>query len=264
MGEARNEGVDVQLGIFNCFVDITGGGIDECNYFGGLVGFGEYMELASNCYFKSRICTPQYVNGAATIAPAELINANNPSMIDVKSNCKYDYNVALTSIINDYQGVRVPNLNLKSASTFAGWDTNVWTITDGSYPELNMANLANGTTPNEPTTTVDVSFKLDFSSTTPKGGAVLYILCPDSRGGYLETRQYYFDGQTTSRTITYTLTRGATYKLILTKPYVWDFNATSGITLTKDNNNYTFTALSTGTITMATTGGTPPNTFIVV
>lgn len=186
------------------------------------------------------------------------------STIVVKSNCKYDYNMALTSSTNYYQWVRVANLNLKSASTFAGWDTNVWIIANGSYPELNMANLASGITIAAPTTTVDVSFKLDFTSTTPKGGAVLYILCPDGRGGYLETRLYYFDGQTTSRTITYTLTRGATYKLILTKPYVWGFNATSGITLTKDNNNYTFTALSTGTIAMTTTGGTPPNTFAIV
>lgn len=91
---------------------------------------------------------------------------------------------------------------------------------------------------------------------------------PSDSGGYSEIRQYYFEGAQTSETIEYELTKEATYKILISKPYVWNFeiSGTSDLSGTMQNGQFTFTvpAAGGGTVTITASGGTPPDSFIVV
>ena len=110
-------------------------------------------------------------------------------------------------------------------------------------------------------------FNVTFNNETPKGGIFVYILRDDGNGGYTEFYSSYFDGKTNVSSATYELENGATYSVVISKPYVWDFDI-SGTNVSGagfSNGIFTFTTASdSGTINITATGGTPPNTFTVV
>ena len=110
-------------------------------------------------------------------------------------------------------------------------------------------------------------FNVTFNNETPKGGIFVYILRDDGNGGYTEFYSSYFDGKTDVSFATYELENGATYSVVISKPYVWDFDI-SGTNVSGagfSNGIFTFTTASdSGTINITATGGTPPNTFTVV
>ncbi len=153
------------------------------------------------------------------------------------------------------------------------WSTDIWLIEpdDPDSPEeytisLNVAGIYRTEHP-----VVGTAFTVTFSADTPKGGLFLYVLCIDSTGAskYSEIRQYYFEGANETETIYYELTQGATYKVLISKPYVWEFTieGTDGISGTAANGQFTFTAPAPdvgGTVTIEASGGTSPNNFAVV
>lgn len=115
---------------------------------------------------------------------------------------------------------------------------------------------------------ISMTLNVTFSNTTSSdGGIVLYIYKKNSSGGYDEFYTYYFSGTTKTHSTTVNLTQNGQYTLLVSKPYTWTLgvigsNITNG-TLT--NNKYTFTtSSSSGTISVTTSGGTPPNTIVVI
>ncbi len=111
------------------------------------------------------------------------------------------------------------------------------------------------------------TFTATFTNETPKGGIFLYILRDDGNGGYSEFYSHYFDGKTNTQSAKYSLEKGATYRVVISKPYVWDFDISgtnvSGASFV--NGKFTFTTASdSGVVAITSTGGTPPNTFTIV
>ncbi len=255
----------------NCFVDLlAGSNLTNINKFGGIVceKTSTSETTMMDCYFNSNIAI-----GSSSVSGsiASTMYGSSEGTITLY-DCKYKLSTALSAATNNTQGTADSSLNLKSASTFDGWNTNVWTIENGSYPELNVAWLTTNGVPDPseppappaPTTT---SFTVTFEN-APNCGLILYIVRPSDSGGYSEIRQYYFEGAQTSETIEYELTKEATYKILISKPYVWNFeiSGTSDLSGTMQNGQFTFTvpAAGGGTVTITASGGTPPDSFIVV
>ena len=116
-------------------------------------------------------------------------------------------------------------------------------------------------------TEVPIKFTATFTNDTPKGGIFLYILQESESGTYTELYTHYFQWNINQQFVNYELMMGKTYKVIISKPYVWNFSI-SGENVdgaSFQNNVYTFTPVDeTGVINIVSTGGTPPNSFIIV
>ncbi len=254
--------------IDSCFVDLTGGNLGSVNYFGGICG-SAYIDgtvTVSNCYFDSSISI-----GDSSVSDSIAGTMFGESDATTITNCKYDSTITLNAETNNKEGTGVSNLDLKNGTYGSGSNkTNIWTGTwatntnwhfeEGKYPELKIKPEPKGT-----------AFTVTFSADTPKGGLFLYVLCIDSTGAskYSEIRQYYFEGINETETIYYKLTEGANYKVLISKPYVWEFTieGTTDLSGTAANGQFTFTAPAPdvgGTVTITASGGTPPNNFAVV
>ncbi len=237
--------------VSNCFAVIS-----NSNFSGGYAGGigGDVNTYSSNggvsdCYveFGDNVS----ITATGTDGGASYICPYSSTTI---TNCYYKCKSGTTPITNPIaSGTEKADLNLKSAATFEGWDTSVWYIEDGVYPKL-VAFIASA-----------VSFTVIFNNDTPKGGLFLYVLQLNNSGGYSEIRQYYFEGIKETETITYQLIQGANYKVLISKPYVWEFDiVASGFTLGADNTFTVPDSSAGGTIAITASGGTPPNNFAVV
>ena len=116
-------------------------------------------------------------------------------------------------------------------------------------------------------TEVPIKFTATFTNDTPKGGIFLYILQESESGTFTELYTHYYEWSANLQFVNFELTMGVTYKVIISKPYVWNFSI-SGENVDDasfQNNIYTFKPVDeTGVINIVSTGGTPPNSFTIV
>ena len=172
-----------------------------------------------------------------------------------------------TTVTREETGVTIvtSGSDLYEKSKAAGWDySKIWGYTpteENLFPYLRATDPA-------AIATYKTTFKATFTNDTPKGGLFLYILRDNESGdGYAEFYTYYFDGKTNSQSIVYDLNNNDSYRVVISKPYVWEFSI-SGTDVADDsfvNNKYTFRPSSdTGVVSITATGGTPPNSFTVI
>ncbi len=256
----------------------AGGIIGDCNLKSG--------SSFSHCYVEGLMTINQYAGSytgkMGTIAAASNLTSSGFATSGIEINdCQFNLTCSPDVTTHPSLLLQIGDSNSSVAKYGAwvgtnftsanGWSADIWVIEEDQWgtkhiPSLNVAGIYRAEHP-----VVGTAFTVIFNNDTPKGGLFLYVLCIDSTGAskYSEIRQYYFEGINETETIYYKLTEGANYKVLISKPYVWEFTieGTTDLSGTAANGQFTFTAPAPdvgGTVTITASGGTPPNNFAVV
>ena len=112
--------------------------IGDSKYVGGDGGiFGEYTTYNDNILTMNNVLFTGNVESESDTAGAIYGNIENDAKIGDTNTWLYDKNnIGLTNPESLARGTAKTADELKKASTYSGWDNNVWNILDGSYPTL--------------------------------------------------------------------------------------------------------------------------------
>ncbi len=102
---------------------------------GGIVGD---ISDASGTLIMNNLIFIGTTSGSAFGSPSAILGRidKGDANFDAKSTWFYDKTIGTSFSDSDYNGTGKTTDELKTASTYAGWDTNIWEFTDGAYPTL--------------------------------------------------------------------------------------------------------------------------------
>ena len=133
----HNGSGSANAGVKNCWTNVEI--VAHGNHSGGLISYNGGM--IENCYSLSKMTGSGYLSSVShnTAESNEIGVKNTYVASDVNSMATalvYEKNLRESVMLAQYKTTE----ELKSASLYAGWDTNIWLIEDGKLPTLKTAN----------------------------------------------------------------------------------------------------------------------------